>query len=982
MASNNIKVICRFRPLNSIEIRENSKVVVDFDENLKTVSLKGDNVALAGAEKDGFTFDRSFDLVSRQVEIYEYGVQEIVQDVMNGYNGTVFSYGQTGSGKTFTMMGADIDNEELKGITPRIVEQFFNDISRASANIEYMVKVSYMEIYMEKIRDLLAPQNDNLQVHEEKSRGVYVKGLTQYNVSDAGEVFQIMRQGQSSRVVRSTNMNAESSRSHSIFVISISQRNLDTGEAKAGHLYLVDLAGSEKIGKTGATGQTLEEAKKINKSLSALGNLINALTDGKSNYIPYRESKLTRILQESLGGNSRTTLIINCSPASYNEAETLSTLRFGMRAKSIKNQARVNKELSLPELKIELKRSREYISRLEHELVKWRNGESVDRSAWTSANESGAAPAVGSSLPQTPSSLGAGSSAYTSRGPTPVSPMMDGLKDLSSRPTTPGSGILDKDEREGFLKREGELSDQLAEKESALSAQEKLLKELRDELSIMKEQESTTSNELKVHSSELSELRLLKERLEYENKEAAIQLDALKEQIEENEREIEDLRKQVEALKVTAKDAVAEEKERKKAEKMAAMMAKFDVEGTLSEKEDAVRETLAKLNAVDPDDPSTALTAEDITILHRQLSERQVLLRDSHDRLRRSEEETEQLNKRREELEQRLETLEVEYEELLERTIREEEASSADVAENMSELKSKLEAQYAAKRDAQAGEIANLKQQIDSKSQEVKNQSITIDNLKGVNEELKRAFAVSAAGIEGGKALSESARDLERTRKAIALQLADFEGSKRSLMKDLQNRCEKVVELEIQLDELREHYNTVIKAANSKNQQKKMAFLERNLDQLALVQKQLVDQNTAMKKEAAQAERKLIARNERMTSLEQLLQEADRKLVQENLKHEQQLRVLRDRIEVLKSQASAMPALAGGRIAKPIRGGGGGGVNLGGPILGGAGFVRGGSAQTGFSGSPLSRVQDESGGGSGSGSASQKRASWFFNSNK
>src|SRR3984885_1380645 len=142
-------------------------------------------------------------------------------------------------------------------------------------------------------------------------------------------------------------MNAESSRSHSIFLITIQQRNTETGALKTGNLYLVDLAGSEKVGKTGASGQTLEEAKKINKSLSALGMVINNLTDGKSSHIPYRDSKLTRILQESLGGNSRTTLIINCSPSSYNDAETLSTLRFGMRAKAIKNMARVNAELSV-----------------------------------------------------------------------------------------------------------------------------------------------------------------------------------------------------------------------------------------------------------------------------------------------------------------------------------------------------------------------------------------------------------------------------------------------------------------------------------------------------------------------------------------------------------------------------------------------------------------------------------------------------------
>src|ERR1700736_3579032 len=189
-------------------------------------------------------------------------------------------------------------------------------------------------------------------------------------------------------------MNAESSRSHSIFVLTISQKNVETGSVRSGQLFLVDLAGSEKVGKTGATGQTLEEAKKINKSLSALGNVINSLTDGTSRHIPYRDSKLTRILQESLGGNSRTTLIINCSPNSFNDAETLSTLRFGVRAKTIKNKARMNVELSPTELKLLLKEAKgrilgfqEYIVDLEGELSLWRTGESVPRDRWISQRQ-------------------------------------------------------------------------------------------------------------------------------------------------------------------------------------------------------------------------------------------------------------------------------------------------------------------------------------------------------------------------------------------------------------------------------------------------------------------------------------------------------------------------------------------------------------------------------------------------------------------
>ena len=170
------------------------------------------------------------------------------------------------------------------------------------------------------------------------------------------EVYDIMRIGNNNRAISCTNMNEQSSRSHSIFILQVTQNNLEDLSCKTGRLYLVDLAGSEKVGKTGATGQTLNEAKEINKSLTTLGKVIKSLTDKKSSHVPYRESKLTRILSESLGGNSKTCLIVTASPSSYNEAETISTLRFGARARNIKNQPKINREYTVPELKLLLER--------------------------------------------------------------------------------------------------------------------------------------------------------------------------------------------------------------------------------------------------------------------------------------------------------------------------------------------------------------------------------------------------------------------------------------------------------------------------------------------------------------------------------------------------------------------------------------------------------------------------------------------------
>ncbi|KAK4700548.1 kinesin family member 5, partial [Phenoliferia sp. Uapishka_3] len=931
-ASNNIKVVCRFRPPNALELRETGgESIVHIDEEGTTVKMKGQE-GMKGPDAQGFTFDRAFQMNTKQEEVYTYGISSIVDDVMNGYNGTVFAYGQTGSGKSHTMMGPNIDDSEMKGIIPRITEQIFSSIMTSPANLEYLVKVSYMEIYMERIRDLLAPENDNLPIHEDKAKGVYVKNLSDFYVGNAPEVFEIMRQGGNSRAVSSTQMNAESSRSHSIFVITVQARNTDTGTQKTGSLFLVDLAGSEKIGKTGATGQTLEEAKKINKSLSALGMVINALTDGKSSHIPYRDSKLTRILQESLGGNSRTTLIINCSPSSYNEAETLSTLRFGMRAKSIKNKARVNAELSPAELKALLKKAQRdhanagaYIGLLEQEVNIWRSGGKVDEAQWASMEKAlglkpgeleklvgpkGSAATPGTVTPSTPS-----------RSFTPVNPALERIGEGEiSRPFTPVVGNLERDEREDFLRRENELGDQLAKTESQLESQEKIIRELKEELGSLKEQEATSSTENKNMGGELSELKLQLERLVYESKEAAITTDAMREQNTDLSAELDELRKSMNELKVTQKSISQEGKEKKKAEKMAAMMAGLDT-GGMSEKEAEIRASLARLDeAVSSDRP---LSQDDISMLRRQLEDSHVLVREQTDRSKQVQEENEILARRKDELEGRLATLESEYEELLDKTIQEDERADTDLSSTVQDIKNKLEAQYAMKLESALSDAGDLKQQLELKAQENKSITANLESLRGTNAELERAFKITADGIEGGKSLAESAKDMERVRKTMASQLSEFDTMKKSLMRDLQNRCEKVVELEISLDETQEQYKNVLKNTNNKAQQRKMDFLTRNLDQLTLVQKQLVEQNSSLKKDVAIAERKLIARNERIQNLEVLLQDAQEKLNAQNAKFEVKIQNVRDRLDQARAESNRTNSnsLNFGRIARPIRGG-------------------------------------------------------------
>ncbi|KAL4130571.1 hypothetical protein PRIC2_006567 [Phytophthora ramorum] len=361
----NVRVCCRVRPQNAKELTMASAQRCVFTED-NSIEVK-----TSDGTPQKFTFDHVFGEEDGQKSVFESVALPVVQDIMDGYNATVFAYGQTSSGKTYTMEGANIDHEELRGIIPRTATEIFNNVMAADENMEFIVKVSYIEIYMERIRDLLDPYKSkvNLQVREDAQRGIFVEGMTEMCVTSDEELLAAMRAGAANRAVAATGMNEGSSRSHSVFMVTLFQRNLENQATKAGKLYLVDLAGSEMVRKTGATGRQLEEAKTINKSLSALGMVINALTDSHITHVPYRDSKLTRVLQESLGGNSRTNLIINVSPSSFNASETVSTLRFGMRAKSIKNKAVVNEQRSVAEYEALLAAAEKKIAKQQTHII-------------------------------------------------------------------------------------------------------------------------------------------------------------------------------------------------------------------------------------------------------------------------------------------------------------------------------------------------------------------------------------------------------------------------------------------------------------------------------------------------------------------------------------------------------------------------------------------------------------------------------------
>lgn len=322
-----------------------------------------------------FTFDQVFGPNSHTNEIYGASARDIVESSLEGINGTIFAYGQTSSGKTYTMQGSSSD----PGIISMAIRDIFNRIAESDKN--YVVKASYLEIYNENIKDLLSPGNENLKIHEHYTRGVHVAGITEVNILSPSDVSTLMAKGESNRHVGETNMNERSSRSHTILRIYIEcrQRGEDSRSVKISCLNLVDLAGSERASHTGAEGLRLKEGGLINKSLLALATVIAKLSENSSNgdssrggggHIPYRDSKITRILQPSLGGNARTLIICTVTPSDRFVEDTTSTLKFASRAKSIKNKPAVNEVISDTTL---IKRYRQEIGLLKTELTELRS---------------------------------------------------------------------------------------------------------------------------------------------------------------------------------------------------------------------------------------------------------------------------------------------------------------------------------------------------------------------------------------------------------------------------------------------------------------------------------------------------------------------------------------------------------------------------------------------------------------------------------
>ncbi|CAL8999344.1 unnamed protein product [Prunus brigantina] len=353
----NVQVLVRCRPLSEDEMRVHTPVVISCHESRREVSAI-QNIANKQIDRT-FAFDKVFGPASQQKELYDQAVSPIVNEVLEGYNCTIFAYGQTGTGKTYTMEGgARKKNGEFPsdaGVIPRAVKQIFDILEAQVA--EYSMKVTFLELYNEEISDLLAPDESTkfiddkskkpIALMEDGKGGVFVRGLEEEIVCTANEIYKILEKGSAKRRTAETLLNKQSSRSHSIFSITIHIKECTPeGEEmiKCGKLNLVDLAGSENISRSGAREGRAREAGEINKSLLTLGRVINALVE-HSGHVPYRDSKLTRLLRDSLGGKTKTCIIATVSPSIHCLEETLSTLDYAHRAKNIKNKPEVNQKM-------------------------------------------------------------------------------------------------------------------------------------------------------------------------------------------------------------------------------------------------------------------------------------------------------------------------------------------------------------------------------------------------------------------------------------------------------------------------------------------------------------------------------------------------------------------------------------------------------------------------------------------------------------
>uniref|UniRef100_A0A8C7KCV5 Kinesin heavy chain n=1 Tax=Oncorhynchus kisutch TaxID=8019 RepID=A0A8C7KCV5_ONCKI len=878
-----VKVMCRFRPLNESEITRGDKYIPKFKED--------DTVIITGKP---YVFDRVLPPNTAQEQVYDACAKQIVKDVLGGYNGTIFAYGQTSSGKTHTMEGK-LHDPQLMGIIPRIAHDIFDHIYSMDENLEFHIKLSFPNDSFPSF----PVSKTNLAVHEDKNRVPYVKGCTERFVSSPEEVMDVIDEGKANRHVAVTNMNEHSSRSHSIFLINIKQENL----------YLVDLAGSEKVSKTGAEGAVLDEAKNINKSLSALGNVISALAEGTKTHVPYRDSKMTRILQDSLGGNCRTTIIICASPSIYNECETKSTLMFGQRAKTIKNTVSVNLELTAEEWKNKYNKEKDknkslknVIHRLEMELNRWRNGENVPEEEQLSAKE------------------------QKHLEPCDNTPIIDNMAPAN------GLVLVSTEEKSKYEEDISNLYKQLDDKDDEINQQSQLAEKLKEQ---MLDQDEVTNHEQ-------PSFLMLKENV----KEVLQALEELAVNYDQKSQEVEDRSQDnwhVTDMELTTLQELSGHQKKRAAEilhlllrdlsEIGASMGTSDIKvgngngGVIEEEFTMTRLYISKMRSEvkslvnrskqlesSQGDTSRKMAANEKELASCQLliSQHQAKIKSLTDYMQNMEQKKRQLEESQDALTEELAKMHAQ-EKMHEVSVVDTEKEHVSRLEGEEEVKT-LEQQMEAHREAHQKQLARLRDEIDDKQRMLDeltdlNQGLMLEQRRLMSDHEKLKVEEQEKDMKLQKLVifneqrEQARQDLKGLEETVAKELQTLHNLRRLFVQDLTTRVKKSAELDCE------------DGVGSAAQKQKISFLENNLEQLTKVHKQLVRDNADLRCELPKLEKRLRATAERVKALENALKDAKENAMRDRKRY--QLEV--DRIkEVVRAKNMARRGNSA-QIAKPIR---------------------------------------------------------------
>ncbi|XP_019378340.1 PREDICTED: kinesin heavy chain [Gavialis gangeticus] len=881
-----------------------------------------------------YVFDRVLPPNTSQEQVYNACAKQIVKDVLEGYNGTIFAYGQTSSGKTHTMEGK-LHDCQLMGIIPRIAHDIFDHIYSMDENLEFHIKVSYFEIYLDKIRDLLDVSKTNLAVHEDKNRVPYVKGCTERFVSSPEEVLDVIDEGKANRHVAVTNMNEHSSRSHSIFLINIKQENVETEKKLSGKLYLVDLAGSEKVSKTGAEGSVLDEAKNINKSLSALGNVISALAEGTKTHVPYRDSKMTRILQDSLGGNCRTTIVICCSPSIFNEAETKSTLMFGQRAKTIKNTVSVNLELTAEEWKKKYEKEKDknkalknVIQHLEMELNRWRNGEAVPEDEQISAKD------------------------QKNLEPCDNTPIIDNIAPVVAGIST--------EEKRKYDEEIASLYRQLDDKDDEINQQSQLAEKLKQQMLDQEELLASTRRDYEKIQEELTRLQIENEAAKDEVKEVLQALEELAVNYDQKSQEVEDKTRANEQLadeltqKTTALTATQKElgqlqelsnHQKKRATEILNLLLKdlgeiggiigtndvktlADVNGVIEEEFTMARLYISKMKSEVKSlvnrskqlesaqiDSNRKMNASERELAACQLliSQHEAKIKSLTDYMQNMEQKRRQLEESQDSLNEELAKLRAQ-EKMHEVSFKDKEKEHLTLLQDAEEMKKALEQQMESHREAHQKQLSRLRDEIEEKQK-------IIDEIRDMNQKLQLEQEKLSADYDKLKIEDqeremkleklimlndkrEQAReDLKGLEETVARELQTLHNLRKLFVQDLTTRVKKSVELDSD------------DGGGSAAQKQKISFLENNLEQLTKVHKQLVRDNADLRCELPKLEKRLRATAERVKALESALKEAKENAMRDRKRYQQEVDRIKEAVRAKNMARRAHTA----QIAKPIR---------------------------------------------------------------